>query len=494
MGKAQKIDYGKVLLTGEFINSTLSEVCRRSFFAFLKEFWGVIIMEELIFNWHIEYLCDELQLLSKSIVAREVKPYDILINIPPGTTKSTIALIMFPAWLWTQDASIRIITNSYSADLSIEHAVKSRDVIISEKYQRYFPEVIIRPDKFAKTSYENTKTGARYVTSTGGTITGKHAHVILNDDPLNPSQAASDVARKTANEHTKTLSTRKISKANTPTITIMQRLHENDPTGYLLAKKAAKIKHICLPAEASDDIKPVELRERYIDGLLDPVRLSREILEEAKVDLGSRAYAGQFEQSPTEDGGNIVKKEWFGHCSREDYRRMGNNQIVFFMDTAYTDKASNDPTGIIATCKINNDLYITGGKTVMLKFPDLIRWLPQWVGANGYSDSSSVRIEPKASGISIIQQLKEITHLNITNTETPTDSKETRLNACSPMIECGRVILVNDNWNEEFVEEVSGFPNKTHDEYVDLICYAIDYHLKPKKTPIDKKRLSQNIY
>ena len=212
----------------------VAEKCRSSFFYFVKTFWNVIIKEEPVYNWHIEALCDELQALSVSIVDRKDKPYDLIINIPPGTTKSTITTIMFPAWLWTQDATIRIITNSYSSDLSIEHATKSRDIITSEKYRRLFPNIVLRRDKAAKSSYENTATGARYTTSTGGTITGKHAHVVINDDPLNPAQAASDADRNTANEHTKTLASRKVDKKNTPTITIMQRLHEMDVTGYIL--------------------------------------------------------------------------------------------------------------------------------------------------------------------------------------------------------------------------------------------------------------------
>ncbi|MDR2474602.1 MAG: hypothetical protein LBD45_01975, partial [Bacteroidales bacterium] len=153
----------------------VSDECRRSFFYFVKTFWSVIIAETPVYNWHIEYLCRELQDLSVAIVGRQKKPYDLIINIPPGTTKSTITTIMFPAWLWTQDATLRIITNSYSADLSIEHAVKSRDIILSDKFRRLFPEIVLRRDKSAKSSYENTATGARYTTSTGGTITGKHA-------------------------------------------------------------------------------------------------------------------------------------------------------------------------------------------------------------------------------------------------------------------------------------------------------------------------------
>lgn len=459
-------------------------VCRMSFYEFVKSFWGVIIMETPVFNWHIEYLCDELQKLSVSIVNRTRKPHDIIVNIPPGTTKSTIVTIMFPAWLWTQDPTIRIITNSYSADLSIEHATKSRDIISSDKYRRLFPEVVLRRDKNAKTSYENTSTGARYTTSTGGTITGKHAHVIINDDPQNPGQAESEVLRETANNHTKTLASRKVNKENTPTITIMQRLHELDVTGYLLKKKADKIKHICLPAKDNGNIQPSELKKRYINGFLDPVRLNQNILDEALVDLGSRAYSGQFDQSPVTEGGNIIKEEWFKIISHAQFNeRHRGEPIIFFADTAYTEKSENDPTGIIATCKIGNDLYVVNGQKVRYKFPDLCRFIPKYVTRHGYTEESTIRIEPKANGISVIDQLREITELNITRTPSPKDDKATRLNAAAPKIESGRVFLVDgsEEWIEDFITEVCGFPNKTHDEYVDVLCYAIDYHLKKRE-------------
>lgn len=472
----------------------VADECKRSFFYFVKTFWDVIIAEEPVYNWHIPYLCKELQDLSVYIVNRQKKPYDLIINIPPGTTKSTIATIMYPAWLWTQDATIRVITNSYSADLSLEHAVKSRDIITSDKYRLLFPNVILRRDKSAKSSYENTVTGARYTTSTGGTITGKHGHLIINDDPLNPAQAASDADRESANEHTKTLTSRKVDKANTPTIIIMQRLHEMDVTGYILSKKSEKIKYICLPAELSDNVQPAALRNNYVNGLLDPVRLSRDVLNEQKIDLGSRGYSGQYEQNPIEDGGNIIKKEWFQYIHRTDFERLHRNETIhFFADTAYTDKTENDPTGIIVTCKIGNDLYIIHARKWVLKFPDLIKALPPYVQANGYTQASTLRIEPKANGLSVIDQLKVDTKLNVTKTPTPKDSKETRANAASPLVECGRVYLVIGAWNEDFTDEVCGFPAKVHDEYVDLLGYAIDYHLKGNK-PINISRLARQAH
>ena len=476
------IDYSEIAI------AVVADECRKSFFYFVKTFWDVIIKEEPVYNWHIPFLCDELQKLSVSIVERKPKPYDLIINIPPGTTKSTIVTVMWPVWLWTQDASIRIITNSYSSALSIDHAMKSKDIIESDKFRRLFPKIEIRHDKSGKQNYENTDTGYRYATSTGATITGFHAHVIINDDPVNPKQAESEQMRMAANEHTKTLSSRKVDKANTPVVTIMQRLHEDDVTGYLLKKKGDSpgkdqghggIRHICLPAELSDDVKPAELRERYVDGLLDPVRLPRTVLDEARTDLGSRGYAGQYAQRPTAAGGNIIKEGWFRHISLSEFRALHFREpIHFFLDTAYNKKQKgrdNDPSGIRGACKIRNQIYITCAQKVYKEFPDLIRFLPDFMAANDANEESTLRIEPKANGISVCQQLQETSALNVTFTPSPTDAKDTRLYAVAPKIECGRVWIVDGDWNEEFIDEVCGFPSKSHDEYVDILGYAINY-------------------
>lgn len=477
--------------------AVIANDCKNSFYEFFKRFWDVINAEPLSDNWHIKYICDELQRLSHYIVNRLPKPYDLIINVPPGTSKSSIVTIMFPAWLWTIDPTIRIITNSYSSDLSIELSVKSKDIISSFKYRSLFSNVELRRDKQGKQHYENTLTGFRFATSTGSTVTGFHGHVIINDDPQNPKQADSEVLRKQSIEHLKTLSSRKIEKANTPTITIMQRLHEQDVTGYILSKKEGNIKHICLPAELGQTISPKEVAKNYKDGLLDPKRLNRSVLDESRIDLGSRGYAGQFDQSPIADGGNIIKKEWFGVIGKEDFYylfRKANNPIHFFVDTAYTESNKNDPSGILAGVEIGGKLYITDGITVRKEFPDLIKFLPSWVMSHGYSNSSTVRIEPKANGLSVIQQLRKQTILNITETTTVSESKETRLRSNSPIIECGRVIIVAGAWNEDFIGEVTGFPAKPHDEYVDLLNYAIDYFLNNEQSSISDDEFLNDFF
>ena len=474
------------IVTESVMEGAVAEVCRRDFYFFVQEFWEVVIPEIPVWNWHIKYLCDELQSVAKNIFERKEKLHDLLINIPPGTTKSTIVTIMFPAWVWTIDPTLRIISNSYSSEISIEHAIKSRDIINSDKYRLYFPYVKIRKDKSGKQNYDNTENGARYTTSTGGAITGKHAHIIINDDPQNPKQAESEAHRKQAEDHTKTLASRKTDKSVSVVITVMQRLHTKDVSGYLLDKKSDRLKHIKLPAEITENTKPIpaDLERFYKENLLDVKRLNKGVLSEAKTDLGSRGYNGQFLQNPTVEGGDIFKKEWFRIISQSDFEHLKWRHKTtnhFFLDTAYTDKSENDPTGILTTCLIENNLYIIHSEKWRKEFPDLVKIIPEYVAKHGYTPSSTIRIEPKASGKSVIQTLKQFTKLNVTQTPIPKDDKKTRANAVAPQVECGRVFLVEGSWNEAFLEEVSGFPNAPYDEDVDLLGYAINYHLNGNK-------------
>jgi len=203
----------------------------------------------------MEYLCNELQKVAQLVIDRKPKDYDVIINIPPGTSKSTIVTVMLPAWCWIKDPSIRSLTASYSSSLSTDHAVKSRDIIKSDKFTQYFPYIEIKKDQDNKTHYKNTEGGERYATSVTGSITGFHAHLLIVDDPLNPKEASSEVERERANNFMDvTLSTRKVSKSVTPTILVMQRLHEADCTGNWLDKKGKDLKHICLPGELSNDV------------------------------------------------------------------------------------------------------------------------------------------------------------------------------------------------------------------------------------------------
>jgi predicted phage terminase large subunit-like protein len=452
-----------------------AERCRRSFYFFFLEFWDTIESVELIPNWHIKFICDELQEVYNTWESG-IGQDDVIINVPPGSSKSTICTQLYPVWIWIKNPSIRIISSSYASDLSTAHAVRSRNCIASDKFKLYFSDLVaIKNGEDNKTWYKNTKMGERYATSTGGAVTGMHADFIIVDDPVNPKQADSAVQREVANKHIKeTLSTRKTNKNRTVTILIMQRLHESDPTGIALKEKGGKVKHICLPGELSDNVSPESVKVNYVDGLLDPNRLNRQALTKLKTDLGSYGYAGQIGQRPSPEGGGQLKKAWFNTISFEEFNKI-KGKINIFLDTAYTSNQKNDPTALLACSYVNNNLYVLDSTQVWKELPDLLKYIPSYADKNLYTNLSRILIEPKASGLSTVQSFKN-TKYNVIELPAPKDDKVTRVSNIAPFIEAGRCYIVEGNWNDSFLGECASFPNGEHDDQVDNLTNAINYH------------------
>jgi len=413
------------------------------------------------------YLCEELQKISLLMSDRKPKEYDLVINIPPGTSKSTICTVMLPAWIWTIDPTVRTLTASYSSSLSLDHATRSRDIIQSDKYKSYFGDIELKADQNNKGHYKNTNGGERYATSVTGTITGFHAHLIIVDDPLNAKEATSEVERKSANDFMDTtLSTRKVDKEVTPTILIMQRLHENDPTGNWLSKKGKKLKHICLPAEKSENIKPKELEDKYIDGLLDPVRLSKSVLTDMKIDLGSYGYSGQMQQSPAPVDGGIWKK-WFKVIPDSDIPKNLNN-LGTDWDLAYTEKETNSASAYVTSGKVGNDMYIVDLGFEWLEFPDLINYMKV--------KKAPHYIEAKASGKSAKQSLSKM-GIPAIEVKVNGGDKVARATQSTPFAEAGMIYIAERLVNKLYYDDKQGilmFPNNKHDDLNDALVQAIN--------------------
>lgn len=463
-----------------------AELCLRpgGFFYFVQQFWDVICREKPVWNWHIEFICQELEIVGYRIKNREASPYDLIINVPPGTTKSILCSQMWPVWLWVIDQTIRILSGSHSMSLATRDAVASRDIIRSEKFKRMFPHIEIKSDNDNKTEYQNTDTGLRVATSPGTTAIGKHFHVFIPDDPVNPMGESAEEYRmpsmadiNQANAWVDySATTRVIGAEQAVTVMVMQRLHEEDPSGYWLKKKDRVIRHICLPAELSDEVKPVECKDRYVDGLLDPVRLSQPILAKKKLNLGSFGYAGQYSQLPAPKEGGLIKRHWFKIISRYDFSKIKATGLTnhYMLDTAYTEKQKNDPTVIMCMSVYDNHLYVSNLARVWKEFPDLIKFIPQFVEENGNDAQSKIVIEPKASGKSVKQQISNNTLYNVIESKPPDVDKLVRASGATPFIESGRVILVDGPWVEEFLSELTLFPNARHDDQVDVLVMGVD--------------------
>ena len=453
------------------------KLCEMSFYEFFKAAW--IVVEPAVplsTNWHHKYICDLLQTECERVIAQEPKSKDIIINVPFRSTKSLIVTVMFPVWAWIKSPKLRFITSSYSATLSIELATKSRDVIFSDWFKRRWGDVFhIKKDQNLKERYENNFVGMRRATSVGGTVTGQGADFLIVDDPLSPQMANSATERDNANEWYRTTF---YSRLNQPDIgvriIIMQRVHEDDLTGFLLGKETRlKYKHICIPAKSGGgNIKPAYLEKFYEKGtqLFWKDRFSQKILDDYKSALGSYGYAGQLQQTPTPLDSGMIHKDWF----KVDRYRVDEAIVNFVIDPAYTADQKNDPSALLAYTYKENRWQIVDCVNVYKEFPDLVKFIQQWVAKNGYTNRSRIYVEPKASGKSIVQTLVRETGLNVKEDKPPTKDKVARVSDVSASLESGRVSLLNGDWNDEFLEQLAKFPAAKHDDMVDCLVMAVN--------------------
>src|SRR6267142_2126210 len=206
---------------------------------------------ELAMNWHLEVIA------AKLTAVREGKIRRLIINLPPRHLKSLMASIAFPAWRLGHDPSAPILCVSYALDLADKLARDCRSIMLSPWYQQIFP-TRLAPHRQAVQEFLTTRHGHRLATSNGGVLTGRGADIILIDDPLKPEEALSDAQRKTANEwFDHTLYSRLNDKQHGAIVIIMQRLHEDDLVGHVLAQEPWEVLNFPAIAE-NDEVEEIE--------------------------------------------------------------------------------------------------------------------------------------------------------------------------------------------------------------------------------------------
>ena len=471
------------------------ELNNRSFYTFLKFFWPEVSSETFKDNWHIPYLCKELQNVALRVAQGLPKEYDLLINIPPGTTKTIICSIMFPVWCWTLWYWMKFICWSYSADLSLESAEYSRELVRSSRFKAVYPELEIKQDKDAKGNFRIVKKvwdssgdlphvlngGTRFSTSIDGTGTGFHGHILIWDDIINPKEAVSPIQLRIANDFLdQTLPTRKVDKEVTVTIGIMQRLALNDPTGHILEKKKENVKHICLPGEIDNYermVAPPELIHNYVDGLLDPVRLNRKVLKDLEAEMGQYGYAGQIGQYPTPLAGGMFKVDNFIIVDNVP-NPVDVMETVRYWDKAGTKEKISGRTNAAWTvgCKM---LKLKSGRWMIVDVKrgrwsteERERIIKSCAEADGQRVSVFYETEPGSGG----KESAEATTRNLAGFmakgDRPKGDKVYRADPYSVQVNDGNISLLRGDWNYEFIEEHRHFPFSTYKDQVDAAAGA----------------------
>jgi len=467
-----------------------------SYWPFFERAWKEIEpTTDLVANWHIQYIAKVLEEEVKRIIAKKPNPGDIIINVPPGTSKSTLVTKLLPAWAWLQDPSMKIITSSYSGDLARDHAVMTRDLILGEWYQKLWKSRYqLKLGRKRKSQYENDKGGSRSATSVTGRLTGMHADIFIIDDPLDPRRASSEIEIKKPNAWwDKTVPTRLTNQKISVKIIVMQRLHEDDLTGHVLAKQNAKIRHICLPAKAADNIRPRELTKYYTDGFLDPERYPQIVLDRMLSDMGSLEYAGQMGQSPSPEEGNLIKPDtWFSEYNLHELQKkagLDDRDLVwdFTIDGAFTEDEINAPTALMAYARYQEHTYIREVVNVWMELPELIKFIPEFVARNGATKRSRIIIEPKASGLPAAQSLQRYRpELNVILDKAPRQDKVARVKSVLPYMEAGKVhTLKGASWKGEYYNQLKLFPNSKYKDMVDVTTMAINQEELGEESFID---------
>lgn len=462
----------------------ISDVTRGCYYEFLKEMWETISPEPLKLNWHMEFLCEELQIVMERVFEGKPKLYDLVINISPGTTKSSAASVFFTPWIWSRMPHCRVINGSHTQELVLDLSRKSRDVVLSEKYQKCFPYIQLREDQNTKGYYANTKGGFRFSCTVGGkTPTGMHAHAHIVDDPIDPAKALSELETNSANSWLdETLSTRKVDKAVTPLILIAQRLAQNDPPGYYLSKKGKKIRHINIPAELTDKVSPPHLKRFYVDGLMDPDRLSREVLDEFKQN-GDYFYAGQFLQEPVPPGGGMFKTD------RLKYETKAPEYKDFRKIVRYWDKAGSSKKGAAWTVGVlmgvTKDIIPQYWILDVIRFREESAKRERTIKETADKDGREVWIGIEQEGGSGGKESAENTIARLGGYRCkiviPRGDKEWRADPFSTQVNAGNVYVLRGDWNKDYIDEMKHFPHSRYKDQIDASAGAFSLIFKLRR-------------
>ena len=442
------------------INAIIKQKCENSLLFFTRYIFKENTGKKFQVAEFHETLANTLHKVHKGEIKR------LIINIPPRYGKTELAVKMYIAWSLAKNPAAKFIHLSYSDSLALDNSSMTKEYINSDAFGRLW-DIKLKKDSQSQKKWYTTEGGGVYATSSGGAITGFGAGsggAIIIDDPLKPDDALSDVRRSFINNRYNTTIRSRVNDRDVPIIVIMQRLHEEDLSGYLLDGGSGEKWHHLKLSALDDDNKALWPEKHSFDEL------------EAIRQADRYTFSGQYLQLPSPPEGGEWRKDWFNIVNRAELP----NDIVYerYIDGAYTKDTRNDPTGIQISGKSGDNLYIFKSIDKYLEMPELKNFITSFVQSCGVP-VSQILVEPKASGKSLVQLLRRETRYNVSELTTNfvRYSKIERARASSPFIEGGRVYLVKDNWNDAFLQQVSTFPNAKHDEHIDVTSYAIERNL-----------------
>ena len=452
------------------------ELCSRSLAEFARRAWRVLEPSaELKWGWALDAICMHLEAVTDGRITR------LLINVPPGSMKSLLTGVIWPAWEWgpLRMPEMRFIGTAHEETLAIRDSRKCRDLIKSEWFQNLWPIELSR-DLDGKREFGNTHKGVRQARSFTS-MTGVRGDRIILDDPISAHSANSPAALEAARiAFTETLPTR-VNSEKSAIVVVMQRLNEKDTSGVILDMELPYV-HLCIPMRFESDKRCVtEIGwedPRTEDGeLMFPDRFGESQVVELEKTLGTYGTAGQLQQRPSPRSGGIINTSWFSY-----WAVIPPIEFRFVtVDTAQKTGQQNDWS------VMQHWARSTTGSAVLIdqvrgkwEAPELLAqarafWNKCLNDQRPACKSSAMRgmhVEDKVSGTGLIQTLRR-EGIPVVPVQRNND-KISRGYDAAPFIESGNVMLPQDAaWLSDFLSEVELFPNGSHDDQVDPMIDAV---------------------
>ena len=431
-------------------------MCEERLLFFARYIFAEHLGQRFIVSEHHQQIVDMLAAIERREVANAV------INLPPRYTKTELVVVMWMAHSFARNPSAKFIHVSYSDELALLNSARVREILQSAAFQRFWP-IQFKDGSESKKLWETQAGGGVKAGAAGGPVTGFGAGqmswkpgdpfdgAIIIDDPLKPGDAKSEVKRATVNDRLRVTLRSRRNHRQVPMVIVMQCLHEEDPSGYALSGKVGlSFEHLSLKALRDDGTA------------LWPKMHTVEELEKMRTDDRS-TFSSQYQQEPTPDGGLVFRLEWFG---RYNHAPKEPDAIIHSWDTAYKAGEHNDPSCCTVWAVMAGVYYLLACHVGRWEYPEL-KHKAKELAAQDKVDA--ILIEDKASGQSLIQDLKRESNLPVIAI-TPVGDKETRARTQSAMIEAGKVLIPNMSfWLHDFEKELVLFPNAAHDDRVDSL-------------------------
>ena len=407
----------------------------------------------------------------------------MMVWIPPQCGKTEASTRRMTAFLLGVNPDLRVAIVSYSTPMARKFNREIQRIMDTDEYKELFPHTKLNERNITTISGAYLRNadeceivgrrGGFKTVGVGGALTGTRVDVLIIDDVYkDAADAWSPVVRENINDWYDTVAETRLHNDSKQLI-VFTRWHEDDLAGRIL-KQDKGWEVIRYEAIKTGDKTGHDKREAG-----EPLWPERHDLQSliSRKEKNAYAFEALYQQNPTPKGGNYIHGNWFEITTEPPV------EIVWDMwiDGAYTKSTKNDPTGIMIAGRYENKMYIRAFMEAYMEMPELLTTVKNVAAQHGIGAKSRVFVEPKASGKTLVQMLKN-SGLNMVEIEGPlvSQGKEARIHTAAPSVNGGNVLLIAGTWNAAFVHQLEGFPGAKHDEAVDLLGYAVEHYFVEK--------------